>query len=1229
MSAVTDWNTQAVDRLLDRALCPVCASARLVLGRCPACAADLSGPSGVELWDASQQAAAALRAREAIRQRVPRVAMTVPVASHAPVASPPATAPGVTAPPPSGSEKPAAGAARSATLQSVLAAAGASLFAIAAIIFTFLNPDLADRAVRGWIVAAVTTLFLAAAWLLARRGLRFSAEAVGALGLIFVVLDVHAVAATAPTSEGALLLAAPVTAIAAGMVLAAALRTVIRVWLWASVVALVATPAMLGAAGGTALPAALGQLAAAALAVLLVAGLPRLAARAGVDSPALGAEAVTLTVAQFLLTVTATATIVLRAEPLPVALVLALAAGQALFAARGALPVLWSALAGLFAGAAAIALMVGVLPGIRIPDDAWMVVLVVAASLPLLATAAVPLSRGVSRPALCAGAGAVLAAVLMPAVATALLMGGRTALLFVETILRENQSVLGSEPVADGYLVGVVASVAIGAAAVAAFGLMAARRRAGAAARTALRGVAISLAALAVCATAALPGLTPGAGVTIALLAAVAGILCARATAGVLRGLLLAGGLVAAVLGVMLTWITPQSVPFAGPATVVALALYAAWGPRIARPVFVGAAYAYALIVLAGTLGLIGVTGVAQLCLTASVGLLGAIVATFLPWTGARTWQAVLLVASVPFGIAVAQVMVLRSGWTAVSTAVMFALALTLTLTRRPGLTVLVRTGAAALLVPTAAVVIVCLGAELLEQSGSPIVLPVIAVVVAVVLPSTAVVEAVLQRRGRGRRAALAARIAVETSTLLTAAITVLLSFAREAAGLGTACLVLLILGVGAALTGAVARRRYGWWMAGAAFTAALWTAWALAGVTLPEAYLLPPSLGAAALAALLTLRGVAATGLFSAGLGGALVPLVVLSAVASPTGGAPSPRIIALFAASVALLLAATMMHGSKLRVAGRLRPLGLPLTVASGVAASAATVQAVRWGVGVDVVGGWSAASVFLAALVAGASAMVVIALAARMIRRQSEGMPALRDSRWLGVPAVLALLAAVWPAIERDWFVIWAMWSLMLVVLAGMVIAARRAVRGAVAPPVWVLFALAFITAVVAWSPRDLRVEWFSLPLGAALLLAGAHALGLGDAGSRRGRWDAWPARHTGSWALLAPGLTVMVSASVVATFTDPLTWRAILVMVIALAAILWGASSRLAAPFLIGLIVLPIENVFVFAVQLGRGIEAMPWWITLAVVGAVLLIIAVTSERRAGEGRGVVARVRDLR
>jgi len=74
---------------------------------------------------------------------------------------------------------------------------------------------------------------------------------------------------------------------------------------------------------------------------------------------------------------------------------------------------------------------------------------------------------------------------------------------------------------------------------------------------------------------------------------------------------------------------------------------------------------------------------------------------------------------------------------------------------------------------------------------------------------------------------------------------------------------------------------------------------------------------------------------------------------------------------------------------------------------------------------------------------------------------------------------------------------------------------------------------------------------------------------------------------------------------------------------------GAGRRLAAPFILGMIVLPIENVLVFSVQIGRGIASMPWWITLAVIGAVLLIIAVTYERRSGDADTVVARIRDLR
>ena len=86
----------------------------------------------------------------------------------------------------------------SATVQSVLAIAGAGLFAVAAIVFTFFNPDLTDHALRSAIVGAVTLVFLGGAWLLARRGLQFSAEAVGALGMVFVALDVYAISELAP-----------------------------------------------------------------------------------------------------------------------------------------------------------------------------------------------------------------------------------------------------------------------------------------------------------------------------------------------------------------------------------------------------------------------------------------------------------------------------------------------------------------------------------------------------------------------------------------------------------------------------------------------------------------------------------------------------------------------------------------------------------------------------------------------------------------------------------------------------------------------------------------------------------------------------------------------------------------------------------------------------------------------------------------------------------------------
>ncbi|MDQ1528592.1 MAG: hypothetical protein QOH77_382, partial [Actinomycetota bacterium] len=81
--------------------------------------------------------------------------------------------------------------------------------------------------------------------------------------------------------------------------------------------------------------------------------------------------------------------------------------------------------------------------------------------------------------------------------------------------------------------------------------------------------------------------------------------------------------------------------------------------------------------------------------------------------------------------------------------------------------------------------------------------------------------------------------------------------------------------------------------------------------------------------------------------------------------------------------------------------------------------------------------------------------------------------------------------------------------------------------------------------------------------------------------------------------------------------------------ALVAILIGSLRKLGAPFVLGIIVLPLENITVFAVQVGHSIGAAPWWITLATAGAVLLVVAVTYERRDSGNRGVGARLRDLR
>ncbi|MCD2442722.1 hypothetical protein LQ757_10600 [Agromyces sp. SYSU K20354] len=1273
-SVARGWSDAAVAYLLDLTVCPVCSGDRLSDGRCPTCGALVDAELGSALVAASERAAAALRDRQSVVDRIPvpvavgdRVtAMDVPApASRAAVGS---EASDTIAPPPSANTPGTPAAARpesSATVQSVLAVAGAGLLAVAAVVFTYFNPDLTDHGVRSTIIAAITFVFLGGAWWLARRGLRFSAESVGGLGLVFGALDVAAVVELAADPASAWLSAAVATLLGGAAMAVFGLLARIRIWIWASLVALATVPAMFGYAGEDVGTSLAGHLAAAYAAFGLIAMARRIAPRFG---GRLVAEERTLT---FLQIVAVPLVIVLvpfvdatsnATRWLVVAGTLASISVLGVLSSRHPARGFWSALAG-FTGIAAVA----VLPfatglGDDLPAFWAITVLVGGAHVGLIAAwLLAPALRGVAPQAYAAGAlGAVAASVAVPAftgaIAVLTTLAGTLTPVPYEAPLTET-----------GDIVAVASACAISAIGLASIAVITARRLrlttapSEAAPQRGTDGVLGTFAALLgmlawllfACPPAFAVGVRIAIALTLVLVVVVALRIFAVRPGTLPGGSLLGGAHVAILLGALLAGTDATTQPWAGIAVLVALTALALEMPAKARFLYVGTGFAYALSVVATVLGTTALGGIAQWCLTTAVALLVAIVATFLPRVGARSWWAILAVAAVPFGIGIVQVVFERSGWTALSTGLMLLLAATLVITRRPGLGVGLRTAAAALIVPSAAVVVVCLGAEVLAASASPVVLPVIAAIVAAVLPATAAIGRALERHGLDAVASRAARIAIEWSTLTTGAIAVLLSLVRLAAGLETTLVVLVVLGLGATAMAVVQRRRLGWWLAAASFTGALWSIWGLAGVTEIEAFLVPPGLTAALVGAVLTARGARGFALVASGLLVAVLPTLLtlgvsLLSIAEGDGadGAADLRGWALIGAAW-LLVAIGLMIGRRGGDSGspraaRLRTLRPAVFSSAIVAAAAGALQGAR--LGVDGMPASPLVGIPLVLVCAGVG-LIGAAAATTAGRAIAAGAPtgsALARSRWLTAPALVYLAFAAWPAIRTEWPEIWSMWALMLALLAVMLLSAVRSLTASTSlPPVWFAFAVAFVTAVVAWSPRELRVEWFSVPLGLFLLAAGVVALRRGGADDsmrdaaattddvRRRSLAAWPGGWRGSWVLLAPGLVVLLSASIAATFTDPQTWRAILVILFALTAILVGSARKLAAPFLIGIIVLPIENVVVFAVQIGRGIESMPWWITLAVVGAVLLIIAVTTERRAGAQQGIAARLGDLR
>ena len=670
--------------------------------------------------------------------------------------------------------------------------------------------------------------------------------------------------------------------------------------------------------------------------------------------------------------------------------------------------------------------------------------------------------------------------------------------------------------------------------------------------------------------------------------------------------------------------------------------------PRPLRPVLAGLGYAYALILLGSGLSWYPLgwpadewTPVAGLLAVAASLVSLAVVLTLpvrdrrtppprgpdLPATGERpgmqpaapgaTAYTLLGIGLVPWALAILTVFRDRTWWAAAATAGILAVELTVTARTRPQPTWL-RVLAAASLLPTAGVLLINVGAMLIPSSGSPILLPIVAAMAA----GTAITAAPAATRiaGIDARAAAPIRGSLEVGALLTALAAVGLAVVLPASGPATALVVCAILAAGAAVVaGGAADRRWVWWLAALAAAGVLWSALVLLDVGLVEAYTLPLGVAAVIVGLRLARQRPRWWALVAAGLQLGLLPSWLLAATgrellwraAALTGAALVIGGIALLARRAAprplwvlaggLLVAGTAPLLVALRSSGRL-PARDPLLERLLAALDADPLTGFSWVVATAVI---SAGMLGLAGQVA------------RWATAHGARLGKMAES-WRFAPALtVAALGPVLGVREGQQVVI-VMWLACLALLAVTVLATRLRLRGRVIlPPVWFCWLLALGVGIAGWSLRELRVEFHALPLGLTLLGCGVMAW-RGATGSPPSATRSWPIGESNPTLAILPGVLATLGPSTLAIGTDPQTWRAILVLVLALATLLVGAR-RLWRPCLVtGILDLAVAVLLVFVARRG-AIDAVPWLIALVSAGGVLLGLAVYSERRQHLGK----------
>ena len=346
--------------------------------------------------------------------------------------------------------------------------------------------------------------------------------------------------------------------------------------------------------------------------------------------------------------------------------------------------------------------------------------------------------------------------------------------------------------------------------------------------------------------------------------------------------------------------------------------------------------------------------------------------------------------------------------------------------------------------------------------------------------------------------------------------------------------------------------------------------------------------IGAAAVSRVRPLPPLAVGGV-TLGLGVGLLPSAALVAD-------EIPRAVAVLVAAIVLLVLASLVSREVVR------PLVLPT---SGVAAVALVVAGGVRGV-VDLEHPLFDAWVLAVA--------VPLVIAGALLQRRGEAVPSFAPLTavvaGLGFTAILSTVRIATVGDESL--------RAAVTILAILVVAVLW--RGAHSVVVfWVGVGLAGAVAAVALGAGSADpVELVTAPIAAVLMLHGIRSL------RTRPELGSWPAAGVGLALLLLPSLVFDFAS-------DNELWRVIALGVIALAVLLAGVRFRLQAPVLLGgvvLIVHAVAQLWPWIASIYESVSGL-WWLWLAIVGALLIVIAATYERRIREVKAVALAIRALR